>query len=220
MERVELEAKLRAKTGKGPSRQLRRDGFIPAVLYGEGKEPWRLTLAVSDLKRVLATEAGKNPIIALKVGDETDTAILKEIQVDPVRREFLHADLCRISLKERLTAEVPILFLGECPGVEAGGVLQERLRELEVECLPTEIPKHIEVDISGLEIGGSIHAKDLRLAEGIKILAKPEQTVISVLPPTVIEEEVPPVEEVVAEPEAVVEGEEIPEEKEEGKRAK
>jgi len=210
VERIELRAKIREKTGKGPSRRLRREGLIPAVLYGRGRETRHLTLALPDLHRVLATEAGKNPIIALKVGDETDTAILREIQVDPVRREFLHVDLCQISLEERLTAEVPIILSGESTGVASGGVLQQGLWELEVECLPTELPEHVEVDVSGLEIGGSIHVSELGLPEGITILTRPEQTVASVIPPTVIKEEVPPVEEVVAEPEAVVEGQEIP----------
>ncbi len=171
------------------------------------------------MKKTLSTEAGENVIISLKAGDKTRTVIVKDLQTDPVRGDLLHVDLYQISLKERLKASVPIEVRGEAPGVKEGGILQHRLREIEVECLPTEIPEFIPVDVSGLSIGDSLHVKDLRVTGDLKILADGEESVISVVPPTVEEVAPPTPEEVAAEPEVIGEEKEaVPEEAEEAKK--
>ncbi len=219
MEKVSLEAEVREKTGKGSSGRLRRTGYIPAILYGGKEEAQSLIVNTKDLERALSSEAGENVIISLKVGDKTRTVIVKELQTDPVRGDLLHVDLCQISLREKLKASVPIEVRGEAPGVKEGGILQHRLREIEVECLPTEIPESISVDVSGLGIGDSLHVKDLRVTGDIKILAGGEESVVSIVPPTVEEVAPPTPEEVVAEPEVIGEEKEVPpEEAEEAKK--
>ncbi|MBU4561166.1 50S ribosomal protein L25/general stress protein Ctc [bacterium] len=210
MEKVNLEAKIREKVGKGSSGRLRRTGYIPAVLYGEKEEPQPLIVNTKDLEKALSTEAGENVIISLKVGDRPRTVIVKELQTDPVRGDLLHVDLCQISLREKLKAAVPIEVRGEAPGVKEGGILQYRLREIEVECLPTEIPESIPVDIGGLGIGDSLHIKDLKITGDIKILMDKEETVVSIVPPTVEEVAPPTPEEVVTEPEVIGEEKEVP----------
>lgn len=219
MEKVSLEVEIREKTGKGSSGRLRRRGYIPAILYGGKEAPQSLIVNIKDLEKALSTEAGENVIISLKVGDKTRTVIVKDLQVDPVRGDLLHADLCQISLKERLKASVPIVVRGEAPGVKEGGILQHRLREIEVECLPTEIPESIPIDVGDLRIGNSLHVKDLRVTGDIKILADGEESVVSIVPPTVEEVAPPTPEEVVAEPEVIGEKKEVPaEEAEEVKK--
>jgi large subunit ribosomal protein L25 len=221
MEKVSLEAEIREKTGKGSSGRLRRTGYIPAILYGGKEVPQSLIVNIKDMKKALSTEAGENVIISLKVGDKTRTVIVKDLQTDPVKGDLLHVDLYQISLKERLKASVPIEVRGEAPGVKEGGILQHRLREIEVECLPTEIPEFIPVDVSGLSIGDSLHVKDLRVTGDLKILAAGEESVISVVPPTVEEVAPPTPEEAAAEPEVIGEEKEaVPEEAEEEAKKK
>ena len=203
MEKVSLEAEIREKTGKGSSGRLRRTGYIPAILYGGEAKPQSLIVNTKDLEKALSTEAGENVIISLKVGDKARTVIVKELQTDPVRGDLLHVDLCQISLREKLKAAVPIEVRGESPGVKEGGILQHRLREIEVECLPTEIPESIPVDIRGLGIGDSLHIKDLIVTGDIKILVDREETVVSIVPPTVEEVAPPTPEELVTEPEVI-----------------
>jgi large subunit ribosomal protein L25 len=210
MEKISLEAEIREKTGKSSSGRLRRTGYIPAVLYGEKEEPQSLIVNTKDLEKALSTEAGENVIISLKVGDRARTVIVKELQTDPVRGDLLHVDLCQISLREKLKAAVPIEVRGESPGVKEGGILQHRLREIEVECLPTEIPESIPVDVGDLGIGDSLHIKDLKITGDIKILVDEEETVVSIVPPTVEEVAPPAPEEVAAEPEVIGEEKEVP----------
>jgi len=221
MEKVSLEAEIREKTGTGSSGRLRRIGYLPAILYGGKEAPQSLIVNNKDLKKALSTEARENVIISLKVGDKTRTVIIKDLQTDPVKGDLLHVDLYQISLKEKLKASVPIEVRGEAPGVKEGGILQHRLREIEVECLPTEIPEFIPVDVSGLSIGDSLHVKDLRVTGDLKILVDGEESVISVVPPTVEEVAPPTPEEVAAEPEVIGEEKEaVPEEAEEEAKKK
>ena len=221
MEKISLEAEIREKTGKSSSGRLRRTGYIPAVLYGGKEESQPLIVNTKDLEKALSTEAGENVIISLKIGDKVRTVIIKELQTDIVRGDLLHVDLCQISLEEKLKAAVPIEVRGESPGVKEGGILQHRLREIEVECLPTEIPESIPIDVGDLGIGDSLHVKDLKVTGDIKILADEEQTVVSIVPPTVEEVTPPTPEEEAAEPEVIGEKKEEPsEEAGEAKEAK
>lgn len=187
MQRVELEAESRDTSGKGVARQLRRTGRIPGVLYGEGKSA-RLSLRLADVVKILKTESGENALINLKIrtakGEETRTAIFRDLQHDPVTDQVLHADLFEISMTRMLRVKVPIEISGSQPlGVKEGGLLHLNLRELEIECLPDRIPDHIFVDASSLEIGDSIHVSELSVAEGIRVLEDPELAVVTLSAP-------------------------------------
>ena len=214
MEQVKLSASKRASFGKGHARRLRRKGLIPAIFYGHAEESIPLEVSAMELRKVLSTEAGENVIIDLKIksnGRESSrTVILKEKQLHPVRREILHVDLYQISLEEKLTATVPIEVVGESPGVKKGGILEHGLWEIEVRCLPTQIPDHIQADTSNLEIGDILHLGDLASPEEVEILGDKDQVVLVIAVPRVVEEEkieVAPVEEE-AEPEVISKGKE------------
>ena len=217
MEQIPLEAKVRTQTGKGAVRKLRRQGRIPAILYGGEGGSVPLEVEEREFETLRAAAAGQNVITNLKLDGKSgeSVALVKDIQHHPVTERILHIDFCRISLKEKLTVAVPIAVVGESDGVKQGGIVEHLLWEVDVECLPTQIPEKIEVDITTLNIGDTIHIRDLKEEEGIKILTDAEKTVLSVVPPAVVKEEV--VEEEAAEPEVVGEeekkpGEEKPEE--------
>jgi large subunit ribosomal protein L25 len=206
MERVRLTVRRKGGSGKGYNNRLRAQGLIPAIFYGHGEENIPLEVKRREFMKALSTEAGENVIIDLEILDgkkrEVKTAILKEKQVHPIRREVLHADFYHISLKEKLTTAVPINLVGEAPGVKMGGILEHFLWEVEIRSLPTKIPDHITADISSLEIGESLRIGDLEEVEGIEILGDPDQIVLTIAPPKVEkeEEELAPKEE---EPEVI-----------------
>jgi len=187
MEQIQLEAFIRKQTGKGPARTMRRNGNVPAVFYGPETQPLLLYIRKLDLEKVFKKQAGENILFQLQIkGGEQDlskTAMIKELQRNPVSRAYLHTDFFEISLTKELDVEVGIRVVGKSPGVEKGGILQEVSRELAIRCLPITIPDHIEVDVSSLEIGDSIHVRDLQLAPGIKILTDPLVTIVNVVPP-------------------------------------
>lgn len=193
MERVKLSALKRDGFGKGYARKLRREGFIPAILYGHSEECIPLKIPARELYKALSTEAKENVIIDLSIkenGKESaKTAILKERQLHPIRREILHIDLYQISLEEKLVTTVPIEVIGESLGVKMGGILEHGLWEVEVRCLPTDIPDRIQVDISNLKIGDILHLGDLTAGEGVEILGNKDQVVLLITPPRVKEEE-------------------------------
>jgi large subunit ribosomal protein L25 len=213
MEQRELIVEKRAAAGTAAARRLRRQGLTPAVLYGRGVES--LSLAVdSRALRDLIHAGGHNVLLRLKIhkGEgESPTVMVKEIQRHVLTGMTLNVDFQRISLTEKVTAEVPVVLVGEAPGVKQGGVLDQILREVEVECLPTDIPARIELDISGLEVAHSLHVSDLAAPSGVEITTEPTAVVVAV---TRVAEEVvaPPVAEAVVEEEAApAEGEEKPE---------
>jgi len=195
MQRIEMVAELREKSGKGVARSIRRTGKIPGVLYGEGKS-LLLALDPADLTKVLHSGAGENALIALKIKGMQDRAsaagkadterltILRDFQVDPVTGKLLHADLFEVSLNKAIRVWVHIEVVGEVPqGVKDGGVLQHQMREMEIECLPMAIPDRLEVDVSALKIGEAVHIRDLRVGEGVRVLGQPDQVVVSVAVP-------------------------------------
>ncbi len=212
MEQISLEAKVRTDTGKGAARKLRRQGRIPAILYGGEGKPVLLEVEEREFEALSGKATGQNVITNLKLGKETgeNMTLIKDVQHHPVTERVLHIDFCRISLKEKLTVPVPIAVVGESAGVKEGGILEHLLWEVDVECLPTQMPEKIEIDITHLNIGDTIHVRDLEEKEGIKFLTDGEKTILSVGPPRVVEKEV--VEEEVAEPEVISE-EKKPEEK-------
>jgi large subunit ribosomal protein L25 len=214
---VVLEGKIRKLTGKGPARRSRRNGIIPGIIYGEGEQSIPFEAKHDDFQTLIHTASGENVIVDLKLeGDSIDRkAIIRDIQRDPINGLVLHFDLHHISLTERVTVNVPVVVVGIPIGVkDFGGILEHVLREIEVECLPTEIPPMIEADVSALRIGDSIHVGDLTLTKGTIVTAA-ERSVVTVVPPAV--EEVAKEAEVpgAVEPELV--GKEKEAEEEEGK---
>jgi len=201
MESITLTAQKRFpdETTKGELKHLRQEDRIPAVIYGREKDSVPVLLEGKEFRKVLSTEAGANVIIELNLTNgkdtkgDSETVMIKEIQRDILLKErILHVDLVRISLKEKQEVNIPLNLIGEAPGVKEGGLLQVQKREVMVSCLPTAIPDHIELEVSELQIGDSLEAKDLVLPEGVELLEEMEETLVSVLAP---EKEEEPAEE-------------------------
>ncbi len=208
MERVTLGAAVRTATGKNAVKKVRKDGFVPAILYGRARAPLALSVGRRDLLGALAT-GGRNVLIDLRVthdgSEEASTVMVSELQRDHIHRDILHVDLRQISLTEKLEARVRIVLSGTPEGVASGGgILEHHLREVLVRCLPTEIPDHLTLNVAALTVGGSLHVRDLTVAPGIEVLTPPEEVLVLVVAPK--EEEAPAVEaaaEAPAEPEVV-----------------
>jgi len=225
MERPELKVKIRDKTGKGYARKLRKKGFIPAVLYGPHlKEGIPLEVEVSNLRSLLSALSEGERIITLelvnKEKDNKKEVIIKDAQQSWLKGRLLHLDFYEIKRGEKISTEVPLRLVGEAPGAKKGGVVEQLVREIEIECLPENIPPHIDIDLKDLNIGDSLRVKDLKLPPNIKVLTNPEEIVVSILSP-ISEEELEKLEEekgVVIEEVEVVrkEKKEEVEEKEEG----
>lgn len=185
--KFELSVTVREQAGKGAARSMRRNGKIPAVLYGQG-ECLLLTVNPDDLLKILKSRAGSTALISLTVNGAKSkpnrTALLRDFQVDPVSGDVLHADLFEISMSKPIRVKVPIHVTGGIPaGVKEGGVLHHNLRELYIECLPAALPDHIDIDASDLKIGEGIHLKELAKREGVRFLDDPDQMVVSVAAP-------------------------------------
>lgn len=219
MPELVLPVKRREGSGKQHAKRLRWEGRIPGILYGAGEESVPFHVGRKDLEDLLHT-GGRHGVISLSFESEDDEmpkTIVREIQQDPVTGSILHVDMLHISLTEKITVEVPVAVTGVPVGVRTeGGVLEHLVHTLEVECLPTEIPEHIAVDVSYLNVGDSVHVRDL-LKQESRIMTEPERAVVTVAPPTVAravleaeeaeEEAVMPVEEEApAEPEVISHG--------------
>ena len=185
-----LEARKRDTFGKNAARQIRRAGRIPAVLYGgqaPGEQPVGEPIAVDpkELFRILHSESGVNTLIGLKVDDAAATRVLvREYQLDPITHRLLHADFYRIAMDKTLTVTVPIVIHGEARGVkQQGGLLDFVHREIEVECLPGDIPEHITVDVTELLIGQSIRVRELAVDPKWKAMGEPEMMIVHLVPP-------------------------------------
>ncbi|MEI6863118.1 MAG: 50S ribosomal protein L25 [Candidatus Omnitrophota bacterium] len=191
MEKVILKADVREETGKRVAKDLRNKGLVPANVYKAGKEATSLIVANKELEGTLHTKAGENVLITLKIsGGEASskdrTVLIKEIQRHPVRDNILHVDFNEISLTDVLKVNVPLVARGEPVGVKVdGGLLEHVLRELSVECLPTDIPAKIEVEVSALKIGEHILVKDIKMPEGVKVLNDLELIALIVKAPKV-----------------------------------
>jgi large subunit ribosomal protein L25 len=214
MATAELKAKLRQETGKGVVRRIRQGGDVPGVLYGEGHDTVVLQVDFKDFYHVTHTRAGANVILDLKIEGAKRgecKAIIREVQYHPVRRDVLHIDFQEISMTKPVHVNIPVKVLGEAIGVRTkGGVLEVLHREVEVRCLPADIPESLPIEITDLDVGDSIQVKDLTFEAG-EIIDEPETTVVTIVAPTVIEEK-PKEEEVLAE------GEEGAEEAKEGEK--
>ncbi len=187
-----LAVELRDGTGKSVTRKIRRAGRVPAVIYGHGKATLSLSFDPKSLESILkASDAGVNTLIGLE-GDSAisgKTVLVKELQRDPVDGFLMHADLFEVDPEEKISVSVPVHVVGIAEGITMGGILDHALREVELECLPSAIPDAIELDVTALSLGDSIHVRDLVVAEGVSVRTHEELPVVSVILPTVVEEE-------------------------------
>lgn len=183
MQQTQLNIELRSKTGKGISRQLRMADMVPGVVYGKDMDPVAVSIKHRELRAATAGEGGQNNLITLVGGGSLDQsmAIIVDLQRDPLKGTYKHVDLHRINMTEKLRVTVPIVLKGAAIGVKEGGLLDLSLHELHIECLPGNIPDHIEIDITELAIAHSIHINELAVPEGVKILDNPKTAVVSVL---------------------------------------
>lgn len=206
MERPELSVQVRSERKKGAARKIRRSGLIPAVLYGPSVGNVLLAIDPHALLKAMDTEAGMNTLIKLRLeggGNLTDKVVmLRDLQVDPLNRTPLHADLYEITMDETVMVEVPVRLVGKAVGIDEGGILDQGIRELRVECLPGSIPEVLELDVTALGMGQSIHVSEIVLPEGVKIVGELATAVVSISAPLAEEEVAAP-----AEGEEPVEGE-------------
>jgi large subunit ribosomal protein L25 len=217
---VNLKSERRDGVGKGVARKLRAAGSIPGVYYGRGEAPIALAMNAKEVEGMLHGAAAANVIVDLQVTGAAAAdrkALIREIQRDPVGGHILHIDLQHISLTERIVVEVPVELIGTPTGVkDGGGILEHLLREVEVECLPTDIPNRLEVDVTLLNIGDTLHVSDIK-ADRVTIKTEAERAIATVVPPTILEEVTPAAAEGVVEPELVKKKEGEEEEAEGGK---
>ena len=209
MAEVSLRAETGRTTGSRESRRIRRTGQVPAVVYGTGMESLSVSVNALELQKVLHTEAGANALINLEIeGGDTVLTMARAIQRHPFRSEYRHIDFVTVSLDETVTAEVAIDFVGTPVGVLEGGVFSPRRTSVQIEVLITSIPSSIELDVSEIEIGGSLRIADMAEIEGVTYLEDPDSVVMSVTVPAAEVEEEPELDEEELE---LLEGEEAPE---------
>lgn len=183
MAEMTVSAKGRTAFGSGASRRIRRQGEVPGIVYGGTADNIPVTVNPKDLIKLLRSHAGRNTILNLEIeGVGTDNVILRDWQVDPVKEDFIHADFQRIAMDQKLTVTIPIHMVGVAIGVKAeGGLLDAVIREIEVECLPGDIPDEIECDVSGLHMNDSIRIRDLQIPGKVELLDDPDQVVVHVV---------------------------------------
>ena len=226
---VEAQAREESSRGKNEARRLRAKGRVPAVVYGARKPTVAISVDPKQITRILQSESGHNTIFELQLNGDKGQVMIVDWQYDPMKDKLLHIDLKRIAMDERIKVQVPIHTVGEAAGVkQQGGILDQVLREVEIECLPGDIPTHVDADVSELVFGKVLRVADLKFAPAIKVLTDPNQTVAHI---TSVKEEVAPTPEAVAaeaaaapaEPEVIKKGKQETEEEEpaaEGKEAK
>ena len=196
-----LAARKRELKGKGAAKKLRKENKTPAVFYGSDTDNLMLTVDSSDLKKIMKKTAGENIILGLQIesdkGSDSKMVMLKELQSDPVRDIYLHADFYEVSMDKELTIDVPLRLVNTPVGVTNGGILQHVRREITISCLPDKLVEFIDLDVSELDIGESLHIKDINLPEGTRSLQEGSLTVAVVIAPTIsaAEEEVEEIEE-------------------------
>ncbi len=204
MNQVSLKARQRTDTGKQVAKTLRRDGSLPAVVYGSGEPPTPLTLDYREFEGFLRKTRGESVVINLEIeGMDDKKALLRDLQRDYLRNQLLHADFQQIRMSDQITTEVSLVMIGEPVGVTRdGGVLDQSLRVIEISCVASEIPEHLEVDISNLSMGETIHISDLSF-DNVEIVTDGEVAVVSVLTPMAEEPEEEEAVEELEEPEII-----------------
>ena len=209
METVELLVKAREAKGKSAAKTIRRRGSVPGIVYGHGMKPVSLEVEARRLYQALHTKAGENALITLKVDGaklKESTCLIKEIQHNPITDEIAHVDFTVISLTEKIEVKVPLVLKNSADalGVKEGGVLDQVHHEIEVECLPTQIPEKFELDVKGMNIGDAFHIKDLAIPKDVTCKLGPEEVIAALHPPA--KEEAAPTEEAATQPEVIEKG--------------
>ena len=192
MDQIALKANLREGNGKQKAQKLRKGGVVPGIVYHRGEKSVPIEFVEKDITKILRTAEGENVLISLQIEGskkKSRAVIIKEVQHHPVKRSILHVDFNEISLTENIIIEVEVMGVGEPVGVkQEGGVLDHPLRVVKVQCLPVDIPKHIDVDLTNLKLNGSIHVRDLVVSDKIKVLTDPDSLLFQVKLP--VEEKV------------------------------
>ncbi|HWP23315.1 MAG TPA: 50S ribosomal protein L25 [Candidatus Binatia bacterium] len=193
METLEIQVAPRTPQRKRDAKRLRRNGKIPGVLYGPKTQPVPLQFDKREFSTRIAGLEGSHLVRLKSEASELadKVALVKHMQLDPLRGDVIHADLYEVDLTAKITVRVPLHFVGKAAGVVRGGILQPIVREVEVECLPLDIPQYFEVDVSALDIGDSIHIGELKVPDGVTIVAESDVALVSVVPPTVEEAPTP-----------------------------
>jgi large subunit ribosomal protein L25 len=214
-----LSAKPRQETGKGAARKLRAAGEVPGIIYGHGRQPQSLSINSREFERLSERVRITSTVIELALDGKTARTLVRELQRDPIKRTVIHVDFQELVAGEKVTVSVPLRFVGIPEGVKTGGgILEETMHQLEVTCDPSNIPDHLDVDVTALTIGHSLHVGDVKLPEGVEVVDDPEQTIAVVSAPKA-EEEVAPVEGVVVEAAAEPELIRKPKDEEEGEES-
>src|SRR5437773_1044300 len=209
---VKLTAERRTAIGRAAVRKLKASGSVPAVMYGSKDKPEALQVSKRDINALLSHAAGENILVELEIAGKSRLALVQEVQHAPLGGAVLHVDFHAVSQDEVIQADVPLEPVGTANGVKnMGGLLEQNLRSLAIECLPRDLPDVIRVDVSALDIGDSIHVREIQLPSGVTTRIQLDLTAFSVLAPTVEEEPVAAVAEVAAGPEVIREKKEEPE---------
>ena len=205
MASANLSGSVRENGGKGVARTLRSSGRIPAVIYGHGREPQSLSIDTRELEKLLSHISAENTVIDLSVDGRSSRTLIREIQRHPFKRQILHVDFQELVAGEKVVVRLPIILVGVPAGVRMdGGVLDQTMRELEVEVDPANIPNHVEIDVTELNIGASLHVSDIPLPEGVEIVGDPDASVAVISAPrAAVEETAAEVTETTAEPEVI-----------------
>ena len=205
MASANLSGSVRDNGGKGVARSLRSSGRIPAVIYGHGRDPQPLSIDTRELEKLLSHISAENTVIDLNVDGRSSRTLIREIQRHPFKRQILHVDFQELVAGEKVIVRVPVILMGVPAGVRMdGGVLDQTLRELEVEVDPANIPNHIEVDVTELHIGSSVHVSDITLPEGVEVVGDEDASVCVVSAPrAAVEETAAEAAEASAEPEVI-----------------
>jgi large subunit ribosomal protein L25 len=200
-----LSATRRTGTGRGNARSLRREGQVPAVIYGHARESQALTVSARDLEKLLARFSPDNTVVEVSVEGTTSRALIREIQRHPFKRMVLHVDFQELVEGEKMTVRVPLRLTGTAAGVRlGGGVVDHTLRELTISVDPAHMPSQIEIDISALELGESIHVSDVKVPEGVTVLDEPNAAVVVIsVPRAAVEAATTEAEPTTAEPEVI-----------------
>ena len=186
MSTATLSATLRSESGKGAARALRRAGSVPAVIYGHKREPMSLAVPTRELERLLERVSAGSTVVELSIDGKVSRTLIREIQKHPFKKQLVHVDFQELVAGEMITVSIPLVVVGVSVGVRSfAGILDQTMRELEISVDPSSIPNHIDIDVSALNIGDSIHVRDLQLPAGVTVLTDPDASVVVVAAPKV-----------------------------------
>ncbi|HZI41703.1 MAG TPA: 50S ribosomal protein L25/general stress protein Ctc [Gemmatimonadaceae bacterium] len=201
MATANLSANVRSERGTGVARKLRQSGQVPAIIYGHSRQPQSLAIDTRELERLLERVAAASTVIELSIDGRSARTLIREIQRHPVKRSILHVDFQELVAGEKVTVSIPLVFIGSAEGVREGGILDQVMHELRIHVDPANIPNHVDVDVTPLVIGHSIHVRELSIPEGVEVLDDEDATVCTVSAPRASETPVAGVAVVEAAPE-------------------